>query len=99
MGKGGGHVAHGGGSVCGEGAHVSCGVCCRGTPQVVGPRRLVRARSQLALGARMSRHQRPSHEDEHAVAVCRPCGSASGSAELVIPLAAPADIVELTAAF
>ena len=80
MGKGGGHV-------CGERAHVSCGVCRRGTPQVLGPRRLARARAQVALDARMSRHQRPSHEDEHVAAggvVRAEDVGPSGSAELAM---------------
>ena len=89
MGKGGGHV-------CGERAHVSCGVCRRGTPQVLGPRRLARARAQVALDARMSRHQRPSHEDEHVapggVGRAEDVGP-SGSAELAMMAGAGADLV------
>ena len=89
MGKGGGHV-------CGERAHVSCGVCRRGTPQVLGPRRLARARAQVALDARMSRHQRPSHEDEHVAA--GGVGRAedvgpSGSAELAMMVMARAALI------
>ena len=53
-------------------AHVSCCIGRRRSPQVVGPCRFVRARSQVALDAGMgqSRHQRWGHEHEHA-----PCPS------------------------